>query len=302
VGGRAAEVVVLVVRGRSDGPVLLITSGIHGDEPDGTFAIHDFCRLIDARSLSGSVVALPACNEGALVSGTRRNPADGKDLARVFPGDPSGSVTEQVAFVVSSRFIAQADFLCDLHSAGAAYAAKPFVGYYLVGGDHEQRQHQAAVAFGAPFVWATAVQPGRSLGVAAESATPAIFAETGGMGLAREDDIVAYRRGLVRVASFLGMIEGPFPREAQLFVRDSSPEAGHLQLQHRVASSGLFRAEVELWQHVTQGATIGRLFGRDGEVLEKVAAEREGRIVMLRTQAAMAPGDSAGVIVPVRQG
>jgi len=300
VNGTSTTLVILVVRGRKDGPTLLVTSGIHGDEPDGTFAIHDFCRVLDPKGLSGNVVALPACNEGAFLAGARCNLLDVKDLARGFPGDMRGSATDRLAAVLASRFIAEVDFLCDLHSAGQPYEIQPLAGYYLVGGERQERQRKAAIAFGAPFVWGTSVQPGRSLGLAAEVGTPAIFTETGGQGRARPNDIAAYSEGLTRLAACLGMIDGAFPREPGWFLEEAGAEAGHMQTQHRVSHWEFFQPNVGLWQRVEQGEAIGRLFTRGGEVIEEICAERDGRVLMLRTQAVIAPGDSAGVIVPVK--
>ena len=37
------------------------------------------------------------------------------DLARVFPGDRQGTVTEQLAFALTQSFLRHADFYCDLH-------------------------------------------------------------------------------------------------------------------------------------------------------------------------------------------
>jgi predicted deacylase len=224
---------------------------------------------------------------------------DGKDLARSFPGHSHGSATEQLASVIATRFIAEADFFCDLHAPGNPYEVFPLAGYYHVGGDCERRQHGAAVAFGAPLVWATTNQPGRSLGVAAELGTPAIYTEIGGLGRALTGNVTAYCRGLFQLLAYLGMMEGPFPTECQWFSQEGGASGGHMQMQHRVSRAGFFRANVGLWDDVSRSHLIGTLVARDGRVLEKVRADRDGRVVMLRTQAAMAAGDSAAVIVSV---
>ena len=94
---------------RGSGPVVLMTGGTHGDEFEGPAAL---IRLIDdlqIDSLAGQVIIIPALNAPALGASARVSPLDGINLNRAFPGDASGSVTEQIACYVETALLPIAD-------------------------------------------------------------------------------------------------------------------------------------------------------------------------------------------------
>src|SRR5690606_4229572 len=87
--------------GDRDGPQLLITAGIHGDEYLPMLAVKELIDRFDSNaellgSLSGSLTLIPIANQSAYTRGNRCG-ADNIDLARVFPGAPNGNPTEQLA-------------------------------------------------------------------------------------------------------------------------------------------------------------------------------------------------------------
>src|SRR5665213_3290099 len=114
-------VTVLTVRGSRPGPTLVLLSGVHGDEWEGVAAVGRITRLSREGEIRGAGRSVAVCNELAFGAMGRTTPADGQDLARCFPGDSSGSVTERVAAVIADQVIRAADFLIDLHSAGLHY-------------------------------------------------------------------------------------------------------------------------------------------------------------------------------------
>ena len=77
---------------------MLLTGGVHGDESEGAQTIMNLFHEIEPEKLSGSLVGLVIANETAYEDANRCNPIDGKNLARVFPGDTKGSVTEQITY------------------------------------------------------------------------------------------------------------------------------------------------------------------------------------------------------------
>src|SRR5688572_6593572 len=72
--------------GQSSGPSVLVTAGVHGDEYEGPAAIAEAASWLSPLSLSGNVCMIPEANPFAFAAGTRTSPADGVNLARVFPG------------------------------------------------------------------------------------------------------------------------------------------------------------------------------------------------------------------------
>lgn len=290
--GSRIELPVLVVRGAKPGKTLLVTAGVHGDEFEGMAAIRLFHEALDPAQLAGTVVAVPVANPPAYEAALRTNPDDRQDMARVFPGDPAGTVTEQIAHALTQHFIRYADFYCDLHSAGQYYTMPPLVGYQLRSEPLLSVQRQAAKAFGLPIVWGTPGLPGRSLSAAADLGVPSIYAEITGEGRCRPADVERYVHGLHQLAAFLGMTgQPPHPQEPEWIIEDERPNAGFLQVQNRAPSGGYFESQVQIWQRVEQGQELGVLRNMVGEVLHKVIAPHVGRIVFLRTYPRVLAGD-----------
>jgi uncharacterized protein len=97
-------------RGASDGPRLALIAGVHGCEYSSIAAATRFMRSLDTGALSGSIVCVPIVS---LESFRRRSPfvvpVDGKNLNRSFPGDPSGSYTDALAWAIRTELLEPAD-------------------------------------------------------------------------------------------------------------------------------------------------------------------------------------------------
>mgnify|MGYP001309543308 CR=1 FL=1 len=87
----------LYTTGAEDGPTLVVTAGVHGDEYEGVEAIPEVYRKTDPKTLAGTMCMIPICNIPAYETITRSSTIDGLNLARVFPGDASGSITQRIA-------------------------------------------------------------------------------------------------------------------------------------------------------------------------------------------------------------
>jgi predicted deacylase len=119
-GGRsrlAVDVPVHLVAGADAGPTLLVQGAVHGTEPTGTVGILQFLRDVDPARIRGTVIAVPALNRVGLERGERFNPIDGKDISRLFPGNPRGSLSDQLAHVYFHEVVVKADVMLDLHAA-----------------------------------------------------------------------------------------------------------------------------------------------------------------------------------------
>ena len=102
------------IEGHANGRRLLILGGIHGDEFESMWAIRRLKSAIVPETLRGTVTLVPVVNEAAFRRG-QRTAEDELDLARTCPGRPDGSVTERMAYAVST-LIRTADYLIDQDS------------------------------------------------------------------------------------------------------------------------------------------------------------------------------------------
>jgi predicted deacylase len=285
--------------GVHDGPHVLISGGVHGDEFEPMAALRLLAGELRRRALRGRVTLVPVANEPAFALGERTGP-DGLDLARTFPGRPDGSVTEQVAHALSG-LIRTADVYLDLHTGGRRLRVSPFAGYMLHTVPHVlKRQRRLACVFGLPVVWGT--DPGlegRSLSVARDANVPAIYAEFLGGGGCDQRVVAAYLRGCLNVLADLGTIgdEVVASQDAPLVVEDARPGSGHMQVQHPAPVDGFFEPAVTLGRWVHKGDLLGTVSDALGHAVVPIAAERTGVVLVLRALPRVVAGDGLAVVL-----
>ena len=96
--------VPLAVIANGRGPTVIIEGGNHGDEYEGPITIGELIRDLDPDEVQGRLILMPANNVHAVRAGRRTSPVDGLNFNRSFPGDPRGSITEQIAAYVVDHY------------------------------------------------------------------------------------------------------------------------------------------------------------------------------------------------------
>ena len=287
--GSIVRLPVLVAAGRRPEPRLVITAGIHGDEYEGPRAITELLGTLDPSTLEGTVVAVPVANPPAFAAGTRTSPIDGLNLARIFPGDPDGTISQRLAHTLVERVVRGADLLVDLHSGGVRYHFARLSGYYLAP-DASPLAHSAAIAMSLPYLWAIPANPGVLSYTAAGMGIPAVGAEVSGMGGCLEADVALYRDGLRRVLALTGILpgDGPMPAPpATIWGGDwlLSPAGGH------------FRPRVALEDDVQAGDLLAEILDPFGDPLAEVRAAAAGRVLGIRHLRSIGPGEWAVMVL-----
>lgn len=311
---------VLQVDGAGAGPVLLVLAAVHGDEYEGVETVLRLYRSLRPNRLAGSVIMIPAANLLAYRGGTRVTPEDGVNMARAFPGNPDGTPTERLAYHLHHRFIAQADFLLDLHSGGAHYAVSTLVGYYEnEASETGRRSRAAAEAFGAELLWAhTDIAPGRSVSSALSLGVPWLYTEAYGGRRIRREDAELFYSGAYRLMRHLGMLgeaadetdktgdqAGAHAEQAvpiQVPAHNGAKQAerrpptriygdGNFDGSETAGADGFFIPAVSLNTIVRAGDKIGAVCRLDGLELQEVRASRGGMVVMLAGSPPVRAGD-----------
>ena len=283
------KVAVLVARGTTHGPRIAVLGGVHGDEYEGPYAVRRVVEGLDPAELRGTFVGVPHSNPPAFHAGTRTSPLDGLNLARVFPGDESGSPTERIAHYIGERIIKGSDFLIDLHSSGTPMEMATLVGYHVSDTGAGKRSQEAAFAFGAPVVWAhPEMTEGRTLSRAHELGIPCVYTETSGGGWLHREEGELYARGVQNVMRLLDMLPGD--------VTAGQPErhlmgAGDTDEAIGAGATGYLVTEVDVLDRVSEGDVLGRILGLAGEVLEEIRAESDGVVILMRRTPSVSAGD-----------
>ena len=270
----------------SAGPRLTVLAGVHGCEYAPMAAVRRWTRALAERDLRGSVRAVPVLNLPAFRARSPFVvPDDGKNLNRCFPGDPTGTVADRLAYAAFTQLIEGSDALVDAHAGDMVEALEPFALYDA--GPSEDRARQLAVAYGLGYVIRQEPGPGRAVGgttstAAAEIGIPAIIAEAGGCGLVEPAAVAAHVRGLDRLLALLGMTSDPAPDgEAPVYL-------GRF-LWLRATGEGWWEPAVRPGQRVSAGQLLGTVSSLDGaQVVQSVTAPAPGVPMFITSSPAVA--------------
>ncbi|MFN7649496.1 MAG: succinylglutamate desuccinylase/aspartoacylase family protein [Acidobacteriota bacterium] len=279
------DIAAIAVRGGADGPTLLVSAGVHGDEYEGVRAIFETVEALDAGALRGTLLTVPVLNYPAHRAVTRHHPADGANLARQFPGRADGTASERLAHAFTAEFLPRADFYLDLHSGGIRFAMPSMVGYEAA----DPRGRAAAAAFGAPVIWGhPVIEPGRTISAARALGIPFLYTEARGAGRIHPDDLLMMRRGITNLLRHLGMLDGApeIPAPPQRLHGIGNTDEGVY-----ATASGFFMPSVALLDPVRAGQPIGRIVDELGEVLATPVAPADGIVGLLRELPPVDEGD-----------
>lgn len=282
---------IAVVRGGA-GPDVLLTAGNHGDEYEGQIALLKLMRELEPETTHGRVIMVPRLNLPAAAAGRRTSPIDGGNLNRMFPGNPEGTVTEQIAYYVSSVLLPQTQVSVDIHSGGSSLEYLPCT-FAAVPVDPamQLRQRAAIQAFGAPMaVMVDKPQSLRTLAATAMARGHLHFGtELGGSGTTRPQTQAIADQGLRRLLDHLGVTQGATAAAAPpRMMRVPGPS-------HFVYAPvrGLFEPAFLLGDLVRRGDRAGHIHFPEEPEREprELMFEGAGVVVCRRVCSLVAPGD-----------
>lgn len=274
------------------GKTILLLGGTHGDEYEGQVALARLAREIQPAQIQGQLIIVTMANYPAAQAGARVSPIDGGNLARLYPGDPAGSVTQMIAHFIETELMARCDLVLDLHSGGASLNYLPAVTSLTEpGAELHPDQALYMKLFGAPY--ALTFSGRRGIGSAADAAARngilRVGCEMGGRGALNP----AYRElcemGTKRILAHLGVLIGidvPPPGPVSFYT-----VTGDCYIYAEM--DGLFESAVALGDRVEKGAIAGWMYRpeRPLEAPVPVHFPRSGIVVCERPLAMCQTGD-----------
>lgn len=299
--GEQLSIALHTLEGAQEGPTLGLFSTSHGDEAYAVIVIREVLRRIDPTRLKGRILAMPLGNPVAFESFTRTTGqgmnTDMNNMNRVFPGDPGGWLTQQMAHTISEGFISKLDYLLDFHCGGIDSG----IDYVLThaGGSevHETSRHLSRV-YGTEILFehAQAVHHGTLTDHAIAEGIPSAIVEVGGSAMAGDPSYLEKCvQGVFNVLIDRGMWEG----EVVL------PEKQYLMRRRvlvRPAHGGMFIPEVgfdRLGKSVPGGTVLARVINAQTfEELDNFTAPYDETImIMMRgLLSRVNPGDYAYIL------
>ena len=276
-GRDATQIPVTVVHGKESGPVIALIAGTHGAEYPPITALQRIRKAIDPGSLRGTVILVHLANPASFFARTIYfSPADGKNMNRVYPGNPEGSQSERIAHFITTEVIEVSDYVVDLHAGDGNEALRPFIYMPKTGNEALDRgTEELAVAFGLDHIvidTAPLRDADDSLYVDQTALTrgiPAITTETGQLGSNDDQWVDMAERGVWNLLRHFDMIPGePAINENIVWLSDytvvSSPQ------------QGIFRAEVRDGYVVASDGRLGVLLDLFGDEIAIIRAPFAG--------------------------
>lgn len=250
---------IAVIR-NGNGPTILLQGGNHGDEYEGPIVLGEIIRELDAGSISGRLIIVPAINLPAVNAGLRVSPLDGLNFNRTFPGDPLGSPTLQLSSLVHDVLFPIADAFVDLHSGGSSLSIIPSA--IIEPADDPELAHKiqdAVAAFDAPMtvVISNRGDPRTSTASAVRAGLVTVGTEMAGAGTVSPEAVAVCRNGVRNLLHHFGVVESGAARERMDAPRtfyELGPKAHHLS-----EDEGVFEPLHTLGTEVRAGQKAGKV-------------------------------------------
>ena len=260
---------VFVARGVAAGPTLCITAGVHGDELNGVEIARRAFANVDAASLRGTVIALPAINAEGVRAGNRYL-SDRRDLNRAFPGSAGGSVARLIAHWVTTEVLVHCDALIDLHTASNDRANLPQIRADI----SDPAIRELAIHFGIGIVTAGKGPAGSLRREAAEAGIPSIIYEAGAPHRFDQEEIASGAAGIASVMAFLDMTDRP-ERE----IPESRVYERSRWIRASMGKGGFFFPEAALGAVVKKGERLGTIVDPFTDETHTVVSSVDGEVI-----------------------
>jgi uncharacterized protein len=270
---------VFVFRSKVDGPSLLLTAGIHGDEINGIEIVR---KLITRKMISpdrGTVIAIPLVNVYGFINNSRNLP-DGKDLNRCFPGGNAGSLAKQIAHIIMEEILPNIDYGVDFHTGGSRISNYPQIRALI----SNEKNLELAKAFGAPYIINSNLID-KSFRKAAAQIGKSILVYEGGESL-RIDHLAIQEgmNGVIRLMNHLKIKKSYLRKYKSTILRERS--------WTRAKMSGIFNAKVEYGDEVKKNQMIAVLTDPYGNLRVPVKSPIHGYVIGINNMPVVNAGDA----------
>lgn len=286
-----------IAEGAQPGPTLAVIGAVHATEYAALEGVARFWQSLNPAELSGKVYVVLTADVAALCKHTQyTNPIDGKNLNRVWPGKPDGTLTEVIAYTITQEVIQHADAVIDCHGGEFDEAIDLFIITHAVGeAELDQKTVEFALALGFPFVEVTdahgaVLGSGTGAAEAIKGGRPAVTLEAGGRGLLEERHISATYNALQNGLKHLGIKSGqPVPWAGQSIKLDHGVILKSTQM-------GLYAPQVTVGDWIEKDGLFAQVLDFDGTVLEEIRVSEAGVVLDVISARALGAGAFAGKI------
>ena len=267
-----------IICGKLPGKTMLITGGVHSGEYVGIQACVELGAELQPEKTVGTIVILKVLNRPAFENRAGSlGLSDGKNLNRVFPGNPNGTEMERLAWAITKEVYPKVDYYIDLHSGDDFEALTPYV-YYAGKAAQEVTEvsRKMAEQVDVPYMVRSMVSSGGAYNYAASKGIASILLERGGMGAWTSEEVNSDKRDVRNILSSLDMYQ--IRRDVRNYVPMEVTD-----VRYQAASEdGLWYPAAKPGDMVAEGALLGTVRDYNGKLRETCRAEYTG-VVLYQT-------------------
>ncbi|MFD2892121.1 succinylglutamate desuccinylase/aspartoacylase family protein [Flavobacterium chuncheonense] len=277
------KIPVIVERSKIEGPIVLFSAGLHGDEINGTEIVRQLIIQKINKPKKGTIICIPIINIFGFINQKREFP-DGRDLNRVFPGSKTGSLASRFAHFLVKEIIPVLDYAVDFHAGGASRFNAPQI--RIIPNNSELKE--LAKVFNAPFTLYSKNIQGSFRNTCTKLNVKMLLFE-GGKSLDLNNAITQEGiEGTKRFLSHLDMLslkhETTKSNNDTLFIEKSNWIRAHY--------SGMFIGLVKIGSFVKKGTVLATISDPFGKVEHPVRATANGYIINVNDAAIVYQGDA----------
>ncbi len=297
---------VLVMNGARQGPTVYMGALIHGIEPSGAEVIRQIMReRVDASALAGRLIAIPIQNPLAFRTSTYHSIEDGLNANRIFPGDPTETLTNRLVAAISRYGVEQSEYVLDMHCNTRDSILFNFVRW------NESAAARESVALSRAFGFTTVLSEAKRQGFGFEERLVGLLAD---MALAQGKPTLTVEltptydlvppiiaggvKGVLNVLRHLKMIEGePEPQRDLPIINELLGP----QLRVTPERGGFVHPQAPVGSWVTEGQIVALIRDPWGDTVEEIASPTDGYVLAYPRHGnhAAASGDVVVFVAPI---
>jgi predicted deacylase len=273
---------IIVERSKKEGPVVLFSAGLHGDEINGTEIVREIIVKKINKPKRGTIICIPVINIFGFVNQTREFP-DGRDLNRIFPGSKTGSLASQFAYYILKEIIPHIDYAIDFHAGGAQRFNAPQI--RIVPNNPELKV--LSDVFGAPFTLYSNNISG-SFRSSCDKMNVKMLLFEGGKSVDINNAVTQEAvEGTKRFLTHLGMLKNKheISKPHQTIYIEKSDWI-------RANFSGMFHGLKQIGSFVTKGELLATISDPFGKVSHKLKAPHSGYLINVNDAPIVYQGDA----------
>lgn len=278
---------VAEITGDKDGPVCVITAGLHGCEYPGIVSAIRLFKELKVEEVSGKITIVPVSSLKAFEERSMFvSPVDKINPNRVFPGKIDGSYSEVLTYHLM-EIIGTGNYYLDVHGGDMVEDLDPFSLYHI--GESEELNHlsfELAKTYGLPNIVSTKTDGlwpdnGTSYANAYEKhRIPSAIVEVGAMGVLDEDSVRMHLFGMKNVLRKKGNLQGEVK---EILHQEEFDNMSWIYTSEK----GVFYNKIKVGDYVKKGSLIGKLGDIFGNHIEDVISPVEGKVLFSTSSPAM---------------